>query len=449
MGMKYFKHALLASVVTLGGCATTLEHRTPIDIASNSVQIHYPDAGVSEILAPPVKAFRELRSKVAGMAQLRTAGPFTDKAGTIYENGAYLDILINYTSASPDPLETRQYSQARWPDGEIAQLADFGASVLDCRADIRNVRRFPFGNGYYGTGYYGYSPYGYGYGNGSYSRRHLDRRVDHVDHVDHNDANDHTDHNYNHTDHTTHDRNRRHRDSTASPARPAHTLSPQPSGHDREPDRGRYFNPGSHPYSGSARTRQTRQPHTLTREPSTMQAPQHRTNRPKRNDASSRPHKTPSSNRGQSSSSGHSSSSKHKFSRNHRSGRHLNYYPTDPFYNPGYVDTVVRRYCARQENLRVFIPRERLDAAKISGISLLIRPRGGREEVLNLPPNYIAGFMLAAWTPEGRRMTIPGYPAPRPAPKQKPALETLQETNAPLPNPQTPDPKKPIIYGEN
>ncbi len=472
MGIKNFEHVLLTSVVILGGCTTTLEHRTPVDIASNSVQINYPDMGVSEILAPPVKTFRELRSKVAGMAQLRTAGPFTDKEGTVHNGGAYLDVLISYTSATPDPLETRQYSQARWPDGEIAQLADFGASVLDCRADTRNVRRFPFGNGYYGAGYYNY-----GYGNfdrGPHNRRgRYDRRR-------HHDQNDHTDYNDNHADH---DRARDHADgnNTTSttehpPVRPPkrrrtrNEPAPQPDGPGTEPEIGPYFNPGSHPYASSGRPQSTRQPHSSTRGASSSprassrapsdkrtptQASQYRTNHPKQNTTNTNSHNTTNtnshrSNTGNTSNSGNNSSNQHKSSTRLRSGRHLNYYPTDPYYNPGYVDTVVRRYCARQENLRVFVPRKRLDAAKTNGISLLIRSRGGREEVLNLPPNYITGFMLAAWTPEGRNMTIPGYPLPRPEPNSEPQQETL----APMPNPKSPvskspSPKKPIIYGEN
>jgi len=276
-------------------------------------------------------------------------------------------------------------------------------------------------------------------------------------------VNDHTDHNYNHTDHTVHDRDRDHaggnsnstsgtsavRPATA-PVRPRRGRNsidpaPQPDGPGTEPSIG----PFAHPNTHTGRPHQAGQPQAHQ-----PLARQNRTARPSRNVSNSRSSRSHTSNTGNSSSNGHNSNTQHNSSKNHRSGRHLNYYPTDPFYNPGYIDTVVRRYCARQENLRIFVPRERLDAAKYTGITLLVRPRGGREEVLSLPPSYIAGFMLAAWTPEGRNMTIPGYPLPRPAPSREIQQKTQQETLAPLPapkqqDPKNPDPIKPGIYGDN
>ncbi|MCF6329549.1 MAG: hypothetical protein L3J02_07110 [Henriciella sp.] len=122
----------------------------------------------------------------------------------------------------------------------------------------------------------------------------------------------------------------------------------------------------------------------------------------------------------------------------------MRYYPRDPYYNQGPTDYVVRRSCSRQENLRIFIPRERLDVAETNGLILYLRPRGGQEEVLSLPPNYISGFKLAAWSPEGSRLTIPGKP-----------LSSVQVAQTPIPyrgdaaSTGKVDPNKPIIYGEN
>ena len=69
--MKNFKLILLVSAATLSACATTLANRTPIDIASNSVRRTDPITGISEVLAPKVKAFSFRRASVRGQAQLQ------------------------------------------------------------------------------------------------------------------------------------------------------------------------------------------------------------------------------------------------------------------------------------------------------------------------------------------------------------------------------------------
>ncbi len=125
----------------------------------------------------------------------------------------------------------------------------------------------------------------------------------------------------------------------------------------------------------------------------------------------------------------------------------MNYYPRDPYYD-GYsgVDYVVRRRCDRQEYIRVFVPRERLNASERTGLLLYFRPQAGREEVLIFPPNYISGFKMAAYTPEGRGMTIPGRPftAQTPSISAAPQSQPVNSYTAP-----THDPSTPIIYGEN
>lgn len=477
--MQNFKYILLVSAAAFGGCTTTLEHRTPIDIASNSVRITYPENDVNEILAPPVETFTELRAKVKGMAQLRTAGPFTDAEGVVSEGGAYLDILINYKSSTPNPLETRQYSQAYWPGGISAQLADFGTSVLDCRSDVRNIRRFPLGSGYGG---YGYGGYGYGYGNygyGGYGHSSRRRHNRPARHGSNDSVNDHTNHNL-HTDHNQETNHNLHEGSVTHPGRPNvpgqdHAKSsktkravsrPRPELAASSPPNAAPTNNAALGHTASSATNQAHRTsagrQSTGRSASHATTQQHRNNSPQSNSinhssrsirpSSSRSHRPSSSRRRSSSSSrSRSSSRSHSSGSGHsRSARHLNYYPTDPFYNPGYIDTVVRRYCERQENLRVFVPRERLEQAKLGGLNLLIRPRGGREEVLDLPPNYISGFMLAAWTPEGQKMTIPARALPRQiTPQAEQEQEAQTQTNAPKTKTPKPDPTQPIIYGDN
>ena len=109
----------------------------------------------------------------------------------------------------------------------------------------------------------------------------------------------------------------------------------------------------------------------------------------------------------------------------------MRYDPYDRRYDPGYTDYEVSYSCQRQESLRVFIPRERLLAAEKNGLLLYVKPRNGIEETIALPPNYISGFLLAAYSADGKRIAPP-VPAPQSA--------------QPQPNPE-PSSRTPIIYG--
>lgn len=80
----------------------------------------------------------------------------------------------------------------------------------------------------------------------------------------------------------------------------------------------------------------------------------------------------------------------------------------DMFPGDGYDDAVVvssHRDCAREDQLVVFIPNDRLDAARFDGLTLILRdvthdPRSGQttvydERPLYIPANYIEGFRAA------------------------------------------------------
>jgi hypothetical protein len=70
--------------------------------------------------------------------------------------------------------------------------------------------------------------------------------------------------------------------------------------------------------------------------------------------------------------------------------------------------------CAREDKLRVFIPIERLDAARFDGLTLIAFDAQGGEAPIYLPPNYIEGYRLAASgrvRPQGIS-SIPQYGAP-------------------------------------
>jgi len=398
----------VSALSLLTACATGLAHRTPIDIASNSVRRVDSKSGVNEILAPSVKAFSARRGGVSGKAQLRTAGLFTDDKGIVQRGGAYLDVLVNYATATPNPEEARLYNQVRWAGGEPALLAEFGGSVLDCREDYREIRSYP------STSYGLYGVYGTGYGHG----RHKHKKDHHGDH-----GNNHGDHDNDHSndgDHADHDNgNNNGQDSANHPApgrpdrprrprRPHDDVAPQPDGPGTEPTIPRVNRPVVYRPNPAPRTAQPRPVQISKPAPKSRPVSKHK----------------PAVNR----SFGRTNNSRTKAK--HTLKRHLDYDQTQPYYDRGSTGYVVSRRCDRQESLRVFIPRERLDAAAHSGLRLYFRPKAGREEVLVLPANYISGFKLAAYSPEGKHLTIPGNPA------------RLSD------KPQRPDPQKPIIYGQ-
>lgn len=75
--------------------------------------------------------------------------------------------------------------------------------------------------------------------------------------------------------------------------------------------------------------------------------------------------------------------------------RQLDFFPRDGY---GGREVVTSRSvdCAREETLRVFLPADRLDAARFDGLTVLVLDRDGGETPVFIPPNYIEGFRLAA-----------------------------------------------------
>jgi len=458
---KNFKLVLLVSAAALTACATNLANRTPIDIASNSVRRTDALSGVSEVIAPRVSVFSGRRSGVRGQAQFRTAGPFTDDAGKVHTGGAYLDISMKYTSATPNPAEARMYDQANWPGGQPALIADYGASVLDCREDVRAIPQYTPIYGAWGFGHihddycshdgYGYPGWGRGYGH--YGHGHV------------------------HDDDCGHDVDRDGdtvvvRPTTdprpTVPRRPRRPgdVTPHPDGPGTDPDvrpRRPRTGPGdplprpraipyttkravSRPRPDIVSPKSVPRPRPVSRpvsRPAVQSGPKIVSRPAPVSKPVSRPVSKPIS------KPKSTYKPKPQVSRPQRTPtprvtprtnvrRQMNYYPRDRYYNQGPTDYVVRRSCDRQENLRVFVPRGRLDAAEAQGLVLYVSPRGGQEEMLVLPPNYISGFKLAAWSPEGERLTMPGK-----------VNRPVQAVQTATPYQAKPDPNKPIIYGEN
>jgi hypothetical protein len=72
-----------------------------------------------------------------------------------------------------------------------------------------------------------------------------------------------------------------------------------------------------------------------------------------------------------------------------------NFFPDDGYGSRGVVSSRSVD-CAREDKLRVFIPNDRLDAARFDGLTLIAFDAQGGETPIYLPPNYIEGFRMAA-----------------------------------------------------
>lgn len=105
-----------------------------------------------------------------------------------------------------------------------------------------------------------------------------------------------------------------------------------------------------------------------------------------------------------------------------RSKRQLNFFPNSGA-GVSNVVTTTSVDCAREETLRVFIPADRLDAARFDGLTMVVLDREGGQTPLFVPPNYIQGFSLAASQyvpPQGIRQNVPNGTLTRvPQPAQR------------------------------
>lgn len=71
-------------------------------------------------------------------------------------------------------------------------------------------------------------------------------------------------------------------------------------------------------------------------------------------------------------------------------GKHLDYYPASTR-----VETRVDSRCAKEESLSLFIPSERLEAARFDGLTVILLASSGEEIPVFVPPNYVEGYLLA------------------------------------------------------
>lgn len=449
----------ISSAVFLPACTTSLASRTPVDIASNSWQYLDPVSGKSEIWGPSVNALGGRQSAINAVAHLRTAERYTDEQGRVLKDGAYLDLLINYTTATPNPEDARIFDEVSWPGGSVASLVDFGQTIVDCREDVRETY-IPNNYGYYGYGS-GYGRYGRheGYRRG-YGGRHdgrYGRRRGHSGGYGGYSGGSHGSHGGHtpDTDIDTPDKPRTQgRPHKPRGAKPHSGNSPRNSSRNSGNTGGRaplpMDGPNAEPYRGAngrmvkpndARTSRGRSPRSLSRSsPTPRSAPrpvQNYTPPPKPQSTYTPPPKPRPSSRSHIERPVKSKKTNGKLSIR----KERNYYPRDGYYESGRTIVNVSYSCMREENLRIYVPAERLTRAAETGLVLYVRPRIGREAVIDLPANYVTGFKLAS-SEQGRGLAqrIANLPP-------RSVIEAGQAVDAPAPSTE-PSANTPIIYGD-
>lgn len=435
------KHRSTFRLLFLSGCAAALtacasygpklEAQSPFDLAADAERRVDTLTGVTEILAPEVRP--RLSGDLDGVMRLRTAGDFTDDSGVIQRGGAYLDLAFGYSTADDDPAGARTYDRVTFAGGETALLAEFGTDILDCR---ETVEEYTYDNYYYpiyGRG--GYHPrrrgghwrrgrHGDGWGGRGTGRRGGGRGpgrrgtgdddgtgkkgkrkrkrgtgvddthvpVMRVDPGDPGRKGRRT------------GRKGKKKTGTTAPRRPVSRPAPRPTtGRTSRPVR-RTPSPVSRPAPKPAPAPRRTPVSRPTPKPAPKPAPKRVSKpAPRESTKTSRPNRS-----SRSSKSGrffdrfapdHSASNTMTQLMNQSSTVRMGYFPRrgSSYQQSEYY---VSFQCLREERLRVFIPEDRLRAAERDGMVLYIRSLDGREDVLAVPPNYVRGFMIAAYGPQ-------------------------------------------------
>ncbi len=412
--MRNMNRYILFSVAGLAitGCATSLADRTPLDIASESVRHVDSLSGQSQVYGPLVKPIMNKKSYVGAKTQLHTAA-VNSGYGFANKDGSYLDIILEYTTATPDMREARQYDRVSFAGGQTAELVSNGDTVLDCRETVREVNHYP---------HYGYYPYYDPYWD--YWGRPYRPHNPHDRHDDGDDDGDKPNGNKKRKPKPVKSGIERvYIPSTNADAQKTRGQSPNvPVSRRVETQPNAYVQSQaskpivkSNPVSRSkpvkiTRPSQTRRARRETTRTRTIDSAFKRTNNTRTRSRTLKHIETP-------------------------------YYPDPYYYGPGINEYEVRYRCRRQETLQIYIPKARLDDAARNGLVLFLRPRAGADETMVLPANYISGFKLAAYDPQGQSLAIE-RPTPPPTP---PNYQTGSREGTTT---QKPASSKPIIYGE-
>jgi len=149
--------------------------------------------------------------------------------------------------------------------------------------------------------------------------------------------------------------------------------------------------------------------------------------RPSRSSSSSSSRSRPTRSTNRSSSSNRSS--------NNNRRKQLNFFSNNRAYDSRTVVTSTSVDCAREETLNIFIPQDRLEAARFDGLTLIVLDREGGETPVFIPPNYIEGFRLAQsgqirpqgiapQTSQGTLTHVPNPTVPNRYPQPRRSIET-------------------------
>ena len=428
---------LSGAALLMTACATSVNERSPEDIAQRSFPVLDSFTGLRQLRSPSIKQ-GGWSEEVTATAYLQTAEIYQNRDG-----GAWLDVGLVYDTPTANPAEMQVYNRARWAGGEQVLLADYSATVLSCEDRVSDVSPY-YGSGYYGAGFNGGGHYRRG-GQGGYGRtgwRDRRGRKGGGNNDGDGDSDDDRDPGTDEDDDgdIVVDRPRRPRrrpggrndDGTFTPDVPTNGPQPTTTVYRRAP-RG----VGGMDRSSRGGARNLTPPKTAApvSKPAPRPTPRPRVERPSK-PAVSRPAPKRASkavsrpSRPKVSRKPSSSKVKGMYFQNpsapktaaHRPygltasyrGYNRGHYPRS-YYGGGYwgggfgaSDYVVTSSCKRREQMRVYVPRNILQRAQGGeGLTLLLRGQNGGERSVRLSPNYINGFAMARdrFDPSGASQT--------------------------------------------
>ena len=440
-----------------------------------------PRTGARELVAAPFDPFEE-DPALAGSLRLRSADGAVAIGGQPLRDGALVEIDFYYNSPSDDPYGGRNYGEVAFVNGELAPTVMRDSRIIECSTRVENVvydhtsyydRRvsagiyrpyrhysghsgfgFGFGNSYYGPGYGHYGnrrSYGYngnrrtGSNRPSTHSRVLDAVRNRNGADSRRDRNEVRTNGRNDAGQTPRTNARRLTDrdiderlsrvqsygtgrTRGEVIRNSRGVEPMRAGGGRErivigvtPDRSTTpQSQSSQPQRSETRRAEPRRsaPRSETRR-SEPRVSETRRSEPRR----SEPRRTSSTRSNSRPKATKSPTPRRRISPG-STKRKMNFFPNDGY---GGRSAISSRSvdCAREDKLRVFIPNDRLDAARFDGLTLIAFDAQGGDTPIYLPPNYIEGFRMAATgrvRPQGLQS----------APQTPPQISTPQY-GAPLP----------------
>ncbi len=94
--------------------------------------------GRNEYIAQDFDPF-EQDSRIAGSARLRSSAGGLSRDGANVVGGAYLDVMVMYTSASRDSWDVRGFEHSVYMQGYPVDVMSYNAMTLDCTRDVTHV----------------------------------------------------------------------------------------------------------------------------------------------------------------------------------------------------------------------------------------------------------------------------------------------------------------------